>query len=234
MIASLTGTIESITDTGVVLNVGGIGFDVQTGSDAMQILSGKGRGESVHLYTFMNVGREGDLSLYGFLSAEELRLFKMLITVSGIGPKGALSLLSALSADDLIFAILSGDVKSIAKAPGVGKKTAERLVLDLRDKLSKSVDAGAQNLSGEESGAASGMYVISGAWSGGSATAFPSEGSAADQAAADAAEALAALGYVRTEAVRAVRDARAQLEAGNPQAAADTEELLRAALRYLG
>ena len=230
-----------ITDTGVVLDVGGIGFDVQTGSDAMQILSGKGRGESVHLYTYMNVGREGDITLYGFLSREELRLFKMLNTVSGIGPKGALSLLSALSADDLIFAILSGDSKTISKAPGVGKKTAERLVLDLRDKLSKDTGPeGAFSLpgavSGEEAGAGAagrfGGVAGTGLLSGEGAAADGQ--SAADQAAADAAEALTALGYARIEAVRAVRDARAMLEKDNPEIAADTEELLRAALRFLG
>ena len=231
MIASLTGTIESITDTGVVLNVGGIGFDVQTGSDAMQILSGKGRGESVHLYTFMNVGREGDLSLYGFLSAEELRLFKMLITVSGIGPKGALSLLSALSAEDLMFAILTGDSKTISRAPGVGKKTAERLVLDLRDRLSKERDAGGPGFFAAGDGSAYGAALSGPGLSGAAGSAGESP---ADQAAADAAEALAALGYARTEAVRAVRSARADLEAQQPEAAGDTEELLRAALRHLG
>ena len=230
-----------ITDTGVVLDVGGIGFDVQTGSDAMQILSGKGRGESVHLYTYMNVGREGDIALYGFLSREELRLFKMLITVSGIGPKGALSLLSALSADDLTFAILSGDSKTISKAPGVGKKTAERLVLDLRDKLSKDTGPeGAFSLTGAVSGEETGAGAA-GRFGGAAGTGLLSgEGaaadgqSAADQAAADAAEALTALGYARIEAVRAVRDARARLEKDSPETAADTEELLRAALRYLG
>ena len=231
MIASLTGTIESLTETGVILNVGGIGFDVQTGSDALQILSGKSRTEQVHLYTYMNVGREGDITLYGFLSSEELRLFRMLITVSGIGPKGALSLLSALSAEDLMFAILAGDSKTISRAPGVGKKTAERLVLDLRDKLSKERDAGGAGFLSSGDGGAAGAGLSGPGLSGAAATAG---GSPADQAAADAAAALAALGYARAEAVRAVRSARADLEAQQPQAAADTEELLKAALRYLG
>ena len=231
MIASLTGTIESLTETGVILNVGGIGFDVQTGSDALQILSGKDRMEQVHLYTYMNVGREGDITLYGFLSSEELRLFRMLITVSGIGPKGALSLLSALSAEDLMFAILTGDSKTISRAPGVGKKTAERLVLDLRDKLSKEHDAGGAGFLSSGDGGAAGAGLSGPGLSGAAAAAG---GSPADQAAADAAAALAALGYARAEAVRAVRSARADLEAQQPQAAADTEELLKAALRYLG
>ena len=226
MIASLTGTIEAITESGVVLNVEGIGFEVQTGMDALQILSAKGSSETVHLYTYLNVGREGDLSLYGFLSKEELRLFRMLITVSGIGPKGALSLLSAMSADDLIFAILSGDSKAISRAPGVGKKTADRLVLDLRDKLSKSRTEDLENLLQGGTGGVDGSLTKGGA-PGGAA-------SAADSAAADAAEALAALGYTRTDAVKAVKRARAQLKAeGDKAASEDVEQLLKGALRYI-
>ena len=231
MIASLTGTIEAITENGVILNVGGIGFEVQTGLDALQILSAKSSSETVHLYTYLNVGREGDLSLYGFLSKEELRLFRMLITVSGIGPKGALSLLSAMSADDLIFAILSGDSKTISRAPGVGKKTADRLVLDLRDKLSKSrADDLEQLLHGGAAGVDGALTAggpLPGSGPGGAA-------SAADSAAADAAEALTALGYGRTDAVKAVKQARAQLEAdGDKAAAEDVEQLLKDALRYI-
>lgn len=237
MIASLTGTIEDYTENGVVLNVNGIGFDVQTGSETLQILSGKGRDEPVHLYTHMNVGREGDLTLFGFLSKEELKLFRKLITVSGIGPKGALSLLSVMSADDLIFAILSGDAKTISRAPGIGKKTAERLVIDLRDKLELRT---AEDLEDNPFAASAGLggSIQSGGGAGGTGT------GAEDSAAADAVEALTALGYARLDAVKAVKQARAELstEPGDADSGAgsvdknaepNTEALLKAALRFM-
>ena len=142
MIASLTGTVESCSDTGVVLNVNGIGFEVNMSAEGIRELAACSEDELVHIYTYMSFGREGDATLFGFLSAEELRLFKKLITVSGIGPRGALALLSSTSVDDLVFAILSGDVKTISRAPGIGKKTAERVILDLRDKLELASEGG--------------------------------------------------------------------------------------------
>lgn len=237
MIASLTGTIEDYTDNGIVLNVNGIGFDVQTGSEALQILSGKGRDELVHLYTYMNVGREGDFTLFGFLSKEELKLFRQLITVSGIGPKGALSLLSVMSADDLIFAILSGDAKTISRAPGIGKKTAERLVIDLRDKLELRTVEDLEN-NPYAAGAGLGENTISGGLTGRSGA------GAEDSAAADAVEALTALGYARLDAVKAVKQAKAVLSAesgdvdagtgsAEQTAGPDTESLLKAALQFM-
>lgn len=148
MIASLTGTIESCDENGVILNVNGIGFDVRMSAEGIRALTACGR-ETVHVHTYTSFGREGEVTLFGFLSADELALFRKLITVSGIGPKGGLSLLSAMSADELIFAILSGDARTISRAPGIGKKTAERLVLDLHDKLALPGDADA----GEDRGA---------------------------------------------------------------------------------
>lgn len=94
--------------------------------------------------------------LYGFLSKDDLEIFKMLITVSGIGPKGGLAILSTLPADDLRFAILSGDSKAISKAPGIGAKTAQRVILDLKDKLSLE-DAFEKKLENQASGAAVSM-----------------------------------------------------------------------------
>ena len=94
--------------------------------------------------------------LYGFLSKDDLEIFKLLITVSGIGPKGGLAILSTLSADDLRFAILSGDSKAISKAPGIGAKTAQRVILDLKDKLSLE-DAFEKKLENQASGAAVSM-----------------------------------------------------------------------------
>ena len=147
--------------------------------------------------------------MFGFLTADELSLFKKLITVSGIGPKGALALLSSMSVDDLIFAILSGDAKSISRAPGIGKKTAERVVLDLRDKLELTAGSPEPGISAE-SGAGS-MQAMSGA-------------------AEEAAEALTALGYARGEAMKAVHQAGGE-EGMDPS---DVQALLSGALRYLG
>ncbi len=209
MIASLTGTIESCDENGVVLNVNGIGFDVRMSAEGIRALTARG-GETVHVHTYTSFGREGDVTLFGFLSADELGLFRKLITVSGIGPKGGLSLLSAMSADELIFAILAGDAKTISRAPGIGKKTAERLVLDLHDKLALSGDADI----GEAGGApAAGSFAT-----------------AADAGAAgEAVEALTALGYSGQEATKAVRTASAE----DGMETADTQTLLSRALRYL-
>ncbi len=209
MIASLTGTVESCSDTGAVLNVNGIGFEVNMSAEGIRELSSLSADELVHVHTYMSFGREGDVTLFGFLSAEELGLFKKLITVSGIGPKGALALLSSLSVDDLVFAILSGDAKTISRAPGIGKKTAERVVLDLRDKLELT--------------------------SGDADTAFAADAGSAEEkagsgAAEEAAEALTALGYARAEALKAVRKAGSE-EGADPS---DVQALLSGALRYLG
>lgn len=211
MIASLTGTVESCSDTGVVLNVNGIGFDVKMSAEGVRALSAGGTEESVHIYTCMSFGREGDVTLFGFLTPEELGLFKKLITVSGIGPKGALALLSAMSAEDLVFAILSGDAKTISRAPGIGKKTAERLVLDLRDKLEMTQPDGA------------GDSLAGGAGAGAS----ESFGTGASE---EAAEALTALGYTRAEAMKAVRQAGSEENVDS----SDVQALLSGALRYLG
>ncbi|MBQ9642404.1 MAG: Holliday junction branch migration protein RuvA [Lachnospiraceae bacterium] len=206
MISFLQGTIEEITDSAVIIGVGGIGFQVQISSETTQRLSSMGRGAEVRIYTYTYL-REDMIALFGFLSRDELELFQRLITVSGIGPKGGLSLLSAFSADDLRFAILSGDVKTISRAPGIGKKTAERLVIELRDKVSMSDSDNHQDLA---SYASAGVGMAD------------AEGSAE----AEAIEALTALGYARMDAAKAVRKAAA--EAGG-----DTEAILKAALKYM-
>ena len=91
-------------------------------------------GEEIKLHTYLNV-REDAMQLFGFLTRDDLEIFRLLIGVSGIGPKGGLSILSKLSADDLRFAVLSGDAKAISSAPGIGKKTAEKVIIELKDKL---------------------------------------------------------------------------------------------------
>ena len=132
MIAYVNGIIDDITEDNVVVDVGGVGMNVKISADTASKLPGVG--EPVKLYTYTSV-REDAFWLYGFLSRNDLEIFKKCITVSGIGPKGALSILSVLDADSLRFAIVSGDAKAIARAPGVGVKTAERLILELKGKL---------------------------------------------------------------------------------------------------
>lgn len=132
MIAYVNGIIDDIAEDNVVVDVGGVGMNVKISADTAARLPGIG--EPVKLYTYTSV-REDAFWLYGFLSRNDLEIFKKCITVNGIGPKGALSILSVLDADSLRFAIVSGDAKAIAKAPGVGTKTAERLILELKGKL---------------------------------------------------------------------------------------------------
>jgi Holliday junction DNA helicase RuvA len=137
MIAFLSGTIEYLGTDTVVIDVGGVGYEVKVSAEVSGALSAVGVGNTVKLYTYTYL-REDQIALYGFRSRDDLALFKQLITVSGIGPRGGLSLLSVMTADDLRFAIVSGDARMISRAPGIGKKTAERLILDLRDKISSA------------------------------------------------------------------------------------------------
>ncbi|MCM1063755.1 MAG: Holliday junction branch migration protein RuvA [Eubacterium sp.] len=132
MIAYVNGIIEEITEDNAVIDVGGIGYNVRISSDTASRLPGVG--EPVKLYTYTSV-REDAFVLYGFLTRSDLEIFKKLITVNGIGPKGGLSILSVMDADDLRFAIMSGDSKAISRAPGIGAKTAQRVILDLKDKI---------------------------------------------------------------------------------------------------
>ena len=224
MIAFLKGTVAAVYDGAAEIDVNGVGYEVRIAGDTVQRLASAGRDEEIKIYTYTYL-REDQIALYGFLSREDLELFKLLITVSGIGPKGALALLSVGTADDLRFAIMTGDAKMIARAPGVGKKTAERLILDLRDKVAGLYDAGMPSLAAVEAGAAGGI---------GTADYIPSAGAAAgtDDAAREAIEALTALGYSRAEASKAVRACK-ENAAKNGTDPGDTESILKAALRYL-
>lgn len=132
MYSYISGKLASVTENGIVIDNHGIGYSVlvpATVFDRLPVM-----GQEIKIYTYLQV-REDALVLFGFLRQEELDLFKLLITVNGIGPKGALAILSVLSAEDLRFAILSGDAKAISAAPGIGAKTAQRLILDLKDKI---------------------------------------------------------------------------------------------------
>ena len=133
MYAYLKGTLEEITEDAIVVEVGNIGYNIRVSTTAVDLLPGIGSEVKIYTYTMV---REDAFMLYGFLSRDDLEIFKKLITVNGIGPKGGLAILSVMNADALRFAIMAGDAKSIAKAPGVGNKTAERVILDLRDKIS--------------------------------------------------------------------------------------------------
>jgi len=133
MYAYIKGILTEITEDAIIIENQGIGYEIAVPGQVLDYLPSVG--EEVKIYTYHYV-REDAILLYGFLTKEDVRIFKMLIGVSGIGPKGALAILSVLSTDDLRFAILGDDAKAIAKAPGVGAKTAQRVIIELKDKLS--------------------------------------------------------------------------------------------------
>ena len=133
MYAYIKGILAEITEDAIIVENQGIGYEIAVPGQVFDYLPSVG--EEVKIYTYHYV-REDAILLYGFLTKEDVRIFKMLIGVSGIGPKGALAILSVLSTDDLRFAILGNDAKAIAKAPGVGAKTAQRVIIELKDKLS--------------------------------------------------------------------------------------------------
>lgn len=133
MYSYIKGTLAEITEEGIVVDNHGIGYAIWVPGQVFDYLPSIG--EEIKIYTYHYV-REDMMALYGFLTREDVTIFKMLIGVSGIGPKGALAILSVMSTDDLRFAILSEDAKAISKAPGVGAKTAQRLIIELKDKIS--------------------------------------------------------------------------------------------------
>lgn len=200
MIAFLNGIIEELTPEYAVVDVNGVGYLTYVSARDAQAMPRIG--DPVKLYTYLNVYQDG-ISLYGFLSRDDLSVFKLLTTVSGVGPKAALGVLSALSANDLRFAVFSEDSKTISKAPGIGPKTAKKIILDLKDKLNLEDALG--------TGAAD-------------STAAEAKAETSD-AARDAVAALTALGYSSTDALRAVRAAASD--------EMDTEQILKAALKKL-
>lgn len=172
---------EIVAENHIVVENGGIGYNIYIPGQVLSLLPGVG--EEVKIYTYLCV-REDAFILYGFLTRDDLNVFKLLIGVSGIGPKGALAILSVMSTDDLRFAVLSDDAKAIAKAPGVGNKTAQRLIIELKDKLSLE-DAFEQKLSHtQEAVSGNGLKGIRN----------------------EAVEALVSLGYSSTEALKVLRD----------------------------
>ena len=133
MYSYIRGELAEINSDHLVLDVNGIGYQIYIPTNTLNYLPSIGEMVKIHTYLYI---REDAMMLYGFLTRDDLDMFKMLITVSGIGPKGGLGILSTLSTDDLRFAVLSDDAKAIAKAPGIGAKTAQRVIIDLKDKMS--------------------------------------------------------------------------------------------------
>ena len=132
MIYSLRGKVIHKEQGLAVIECGGVGYEVFVTSSVMS--HGLSAGDEIMLHTYMQVSENG-ISLFGFSSREEKKLFEKLISVSGVGPKGAVSILSALGQTGLLIAIATNDHKSISKAPGIGTKTAQKIILDLKDKV---------------------------------------------------------------------------------------------------
>lgn len=200
MISYIKGELVELTENAIVLDRDGMGFLIMMPASILAKLPAIGSELKVHTYLYV---KEDALDLYGFLTKDDLKVFRLLITVSGIGPKGALAILSTMSPDDLRFAVLAGDSKTISKAPGIGSKTAQKLIIELKDKL-KIED------------------VLDGGADGG----YEPQSDMGDTAAAEAVMALTALGYSSADATRAVR----QVDGG---ADMDSEALLKAALKKL-
>ena len=200
MISYIKGELVELTENAIVLDHDGMGFLIMMPASILAKLPAIGSELKVHTYLYV---KEDALDLYGFLTKDDLKVFRLLINVNGIGPKGALAILSTISPDDLRFAVLAGDSKTISKAPGIGSKTAQKLIIELKDKL-KIED------------------VLDGGADGG----YEPQSDMGDTAAAEAVMALTALGYSSADATRAVR----QVDGG---ADMDSEALLKAALKKL-
>lgn len=178
MIAYIKGKLAGVYDEKIVVDAGGIGYLIFMSNASISLLPSKG--EEIKIHTYLNV-KEDAMQLFGFLTRDDLDMFQQIIGVSGIGPKGGMSILSVLSPDELRFAVVAGDIKGINAAPGIGKKTAEKLIIELRDKI-KLEDA----LTFQEKEEASTDIIP-------------------DDITTQAVLALVSLGYGNTEALRAVR-----------------------------
>lgn len=132
MYAYIKGELADIGESSIVIDNNGIGYNIIVPGSVID--SGISLGDEVKIYTHFSV-REDAMQLYGFISKDDLAMFRLLLGVNGIGPKAACGILSGMSADDLRFAVLSDDAASIAKAPGVGRKTAQKIILELKDKV---------------------------------------------------------------------------------------------------
>ena len=198
MIAYVKGQLAEKYEDSVVIEQGGVGLCILIPASLSDGLPPCGSEVKLHTYLYL---REDGMSLYGFLAREDLAIFRLLLTVSGIGPRGALGILSTVTPDNLRFAILSEDAKTIAKAPGIGVKTAKKLIIELKDKLDLSE---ALELSKEHKESADTEHI--------------------GTVRAEAVEALTALGYSAAESLSAVKKVEITEEM-------TVEKLLRAALK---
>lgn len=202
MIAFIQGELCDAGQDTIVVACHGIGYEIQIPVSVAQVLPDPGNVVKIYTYTYV---REDALGLFGFLTQDDLKIFKLLITVNGVGPKAALAILSAMTADELRFAILAEDAKAIAKAPGIGPKTAKRMIIELKDKL---------NLESMIEGHGDAEMSLS------------DPGDTAANVRDEVIMALTALGYGNTEAVRAVRAVSGADEM-------DSETLLKQALKKI-
>lgn len=200
MISMIRGELIAMEDEKVIVDVNGIGFGIFMPQQSMSLLPSIGT--EVRLHTYLSV-REDAMQLFGFLTADDLYVFKLVIGVSGIGPKGGLSILSEMTPDELRFAVMAGDAKAISKAPGIGKKTAEKLIIELKDKLS-----------------------IEDVLNRGSSEVVMQPTQQNQEMQSEAVQALVALGYGSTEAMKAVKKVIA--EDGDT-----VEDILKQALKYM-
>lgn len=201
MVSYIRGELVAIEEEKVIVDVNGVGFGIFMPAQSMNYLPSIG--EEVRLHTYMNV-REDAIQLFGFLTKDDLKVFKLVIGVSGIGPKGGLSILSQLSPDDLRFAVMANDSKAIAKAPGIGKKTAEKLIIELKDKL--SIEDVLNKVDDSET--------------------FTANTGTSNEIQAEAVQALVALGYGNTESMKAVK--KVQMDEHTT-----VEEVLKLALKNM-
>ncbi|MGN0318863.1 MAG: Holliday junction branch migration protein RuvA [Lachnospira sp.] len=201
MLSFIKGELVEVFEDSVVIENNGIGFNIKVPKTVLDNIPSTG--EIIMLYTYMAV-REDDISLFGFFTREDLDVYKMLINVNGIGPKGALNILSAISTDDLRFAVLSDDVNVLKSVPGIGVKTAQRLIIELKDKLNLA-EAFEMAINKKNSP-------------------VPADESA--QIKNDVCEALVALGYSGKDALMAVKKVK-DLESK------DSETVLKEALKLL-
>lgn len=202
MIAYIKGTVEEILEDRIILEAQNMGYNIFMPMASVDSVLYAGK--EAKIYTYLNV-REDAMQLFGFLTRDDLNTFKLLLSVNGIGPKAALGILSGLSADELRFAVLADDAKTISKAPGIGKKTAQKLILELKDKL--DLQEAFQLKSQHVQEADSDLADLS-------------------DMRKEAVEALAALGYSGADALRAVK--KVELTADM-----NVEALLKAALKNM-
>ena len=201
MISYIKGELTEVFEDTVVVETNGIGYNIRVPGSVLDRLPSVG--SSVRIYTYLYV-KEDAMNLFGFLNRDDLSVFKLLLNVSGIGPKGALAILSTIGPDDLRFAVLSEDVKTISSAPGIGAKTAKRLIIELKDKL-KLAEVFEAALANKEKASSENDVLL---------------------ARNEAVEALVALGYASAQAMKAVQ----QVENAEEK---DSEQILKEALKKL-